>query len=104
MDSFFFIFSNKKPSPQHTYKNLRTKQAQRVNSFTLYLAREKKTKLNPLALLHLVNGQADYRSIMQLSLLKIKFRRLEQEYDHNTRTRSTSYRGEYQPDAVVGYG
>ena len=51
-----------------------------------------------------VNEQADYRSITQLSLLKIKFRRLGPKYDHNTRTRSTSYRGEYQPDAVVGCG
>ena len=51
-----------------------------------------------------VNEQADYRSITQLSLLKIKFRRLGQEYDRNTHTRSTSYQDGYQPDAVVGYG
>ena len=51
-----------------------------------------------------VNKQADYRSLTQLSLLKIKFRRLVQGYDHNTRTRSTSYQDECLPGAVVGYG
>ena len=34
-----------------------------------------------------VNEQADYRSLTQLSLLKITFRRLVREYDHNTHTR-----------------